>query len=146
MHYPVDGLFVHDKDQTQLAKLGFRCVGEFSKKNGRIQFSLSASKNETGSYVFVVDQQVKYVGVTKNTLYARMNGYRNPGPTQETNKRINPKIGRAGRVQIYFLSESEIKRFATIIRRDQIEEQISTDLSTFERFLISMFKPEWNRG
>jgi len=73
-----------------------------------------------------------------------MNGYRNPGPSQETNKRINPKIAQASKVQIYFLLESEIVKFATIVRGDRVEKQIPTDVNTFERFLISMFKPEWN--
>jgi hypothetical protein len=87
-----------------------------------------------------------YVGVTKNALYARMNGYKNPGPSQETNKRVKPKIVQAGGVQIYFLSEDEIAKFKTVIQRDKIRKEIPTDLSTFERFLISLFRPPWNRG
>jgi len=130
----------------ELLKLGFEHVGNFVKMGNGIQFSLTSNKSDRGSYAFVVDENVMYVGVTKDTLYARMNGYKNPGPSQETNKRINPKIAMAGRVQIYFLPESEIGRFTTIIRRGDIEKQIPTDMNTFERFLISMFRPEWNRG
>jgi len=134
-----------EQNLTELLKFGFRHVGDFFLKGEKIQFSLTNHKGDRGSYAFVVDQNVKYVGVTKNTLYARMNGYRNPGPSQETNKRINPKIAEAGKVQIYFLPGSEIAKFVTIIRRNEIGEQIPTDMSTFERFLISMFEPEWNR-
>ncbi len=130
---------------SDLTTLGFRLVGEFSSNGQRIQFSLSDHKNDTGAYAFVVNQTIRYVGVTKNTLYARMNGYRNPGPTQETNKRINPKIAEAGGVQIYFIPESGITEFSTTIHRGEIERTMPADISTFERFLISIFKPEWNR-
>lgn len=126
-------------------KLGFRHVGDFFPKGKRVQFSLTSHKNNRGSYAFVVDQKIKYVGITKSTLYARMNGYRNPGPSQETNKRIHPKIANAGKVQVYFFPESEITKFDTIIRRDGIEQNIPTDMDTFERFVIAMFGPEWNR-
>ncbi len=134
-----------EQNLPELMTFGFRLVGEFSFNGQRIQFSLNNHKNDTGAYAFVVDQTVKYVGVTKNTLYARMNGYKNPGPSQETNKRINPKIAKAGRVQIYFIPEFAINEFVTTIYRGEIEKQIPTDISMFERFLISTFKPEWNR-
>jgi len=136
---------MHRQNLPELLKLGFKHVGDFVRKGNGIQFSMTSNKSDRGSYAFVVDQGIKYVGVTKNTLYARMNGYKNPGPSQETNKRINPKIAKAGRVQIYFLPEAEIGKFTTIIRRGDIEKQIPTDMNTFERFLISMFRPEWNR-
>jgi len=75
-----------------------------------------------------------------------MNGYKNPGPSQKTNKRTKPKIEQAGGVKIYFLSELEIMKFKSIMQRDEVKEETPTDLSIFERFLISMFKPPWNRG
>jgi hypothetical protein len=135
-----------EQNLAELLKLSFQHAGDFFLEGNKIRFFLNSHKNDTGSYAFVVDQVVKYVGVTKNTLYARMNGYKNPGPSQETNKRINPKIYEAGKVQIYFLPESEVAEFVTIIQRDEIEKRIPTDMSTFERFLIAMFKPEWNRA
>ena len=135
-----------EDDLTKLMKLGFENVGSFSLKGQKIQFSLTNCKNSTGSYAFVVGRRVMYVGVTKNTLYARMNGYKNPGPSQETNKRIKPKIAQAGGAEVYFLSGDDIAKFKTVIQRDEIKKEVSTDLSTFERFLISLLKPSWNRG
>lgn len=134
-----------DQNLTELLKLGFKYVGDFFLEGSKLRFFLKNHKNDAGSYSFVVNETVKYVGLTKNTLYARMNGYRNPGPSQETNKRIKPKIIEASKVQIYFLPDSEIAKFVTIIRHNDIENQIPTDTGTFEQFLISMFKPEWNR-
>jgi hypothetical protein len=130
----------------EILELGFRNVGSFSFKEQELQFSLTANRDSTGSYAFVVGQKVMYIGVTKNTLYARMNGYKNPGPSQETNKRIKPKIVQADEVQIYFLSEENVGKFKTTIQRDDIKKEIPTDLSMFERFLISLFKPSWNLG
>jgi len=134
-----------DQNLTKLLKLGFQYVGDFFLEGSKLRFFLKNHKNDAGSYVFVVNETVKYVGTTKNTLYTRMNGYKNPGPSQETNKRIKPKIIEAGKVQIYFLSDPDITNFVTIIRREGIEYETPTDASTLERFLISMFKPEWNR-
>jgi len=131
---------------TGLLKLGFRHVGDFFFDGKKVQFILTNYKNGRGSYAFVVDQTVKYVGVTKNTLYARMNGYRNPGPSQETNKRINAIMHQPSKVAIYFLPESEISKFTTTIRKNEIEMQIPTDMHTVERLLISKFEPEWNLG
>lgn len=131
---------------AELFKLGFRHVGDFFVEGSELRFFLNDYMNDKGIYVFVVDQTVKYVGVTKNTLYARMNGYKNPGSSQETNKRIKPKIVEASKVQIYFLPESKIADFVTIIRRNEIERELPTDIATFERFLISLFKPKWNRA
>jgi hypothetical protein len=134
-----------DQNLTELLKLGFQHVGDFFLEGNKLRFFLKNHKNDAGSYAFVVNEAVKYVGTTKNTLYARMNGYKNPGPSQKTNKRVKPKITEARKVQIYFLPDSDISNFVTVIRRERIEYEIPTDASTLERFLISLFRPEWNR-
>lgn len=130
---------------AELQTLGFQIAGEFILEGKKLLFKLTKNGNDRGSYVFVANGKVKYVGVTKNSLYARMNGYKNPGPTQETNKRIKPELVKAGVVLIYFLAESDIIKFTTTIQRDGFEKQIPTDMNTFERCLISIFQPEWNR-
>jgi len=134
-----------ERNLVELQTLGFQIAGKFILEDKKLLFRLNKNGNDRGSYVFVVNEKVKYVGVTKNSLYARMNGYKNPGSTQETNKRIKPELVKAGVVLIYFLPESDITKFATTIRGKGFEKQIPTDMSTFERFLISIFQPEWNR-
>lgn len=134
-----------EQNLDELLKLGFQYVGDFISKGDRLTLFLNKHEKDTGSYAFVIDNKVKYVGVTKNSLYARMYGYTKPGPSQETNKRINPELAKARKVPIYFLPESEITKFVTVIRRSKFERQIPTDLDIFERFLISTFKPKWNR-
>jgi hypothetical protein len=134
------------EDILELSKLGFQQAGSFLLENNELSLHLHQHKNDKGSYVFVVNGTVMYVGVTKNSLYARMNGYKNPGPSQETNKRVKPELTGAGSTSIYFLPESEISKLATVIRGNDWERQLPTDIETFERFLISMFKPIWNRA
>lgn len=129
---------------AELLKLGFQHVGDFFFNGKKVRFFLTNYKNSRGSYAFVVNQTVKYIGITKNNLYARMSGYRNPGPSQQTNKRINAIIRKTAKVEIHFLPESEISEFITVIRRNDLEKQIPTDMHIFERFLISQFEPEWN--
>ena len=135
-----------EENANELSKLGFKRVGNFSFEDKKLSFYLDQNKNEKGSYAFVINGTVKYVGVTKNSLYARMNGYKNPGPSQETNKRVKPELVMAGSTLIYFLPESEISKLATVIRGNDWERQLPTDMETFERFLISLFKPAWNRA
>ena len=133
------------KNLSKLLEIGFEPVGYFSTNDGKLNFYLSNHKNQTGCYSFVIDKKACYVGVTKNTLYARMNGYKNPGPSQQTNKRINPQIKEASQVEIYFLPESEITRFEITIERNDFKKEMLMDMTIFERFLISLFRPDWNR-
>jgi hypothetical protein len=133
------------RNLDSLSTLGFQHVGDFHLEEGKVRFTLNSHKDSRGAYAFVVSENVRYIGVTESTMYQRMNGYRNPGPTQETNKRINPMIIQAQHVQIHFLPDSEISEFVTIIRRSDSQHQIPTDMRTLERFLISLFRPEWNQ-
>ena len=43
-------------------------------------------------YAFVSEGKIKYIGKSVQYLKARMNGYKNPGPTQNTNIKNNKKI------------------------------------------------------
>lgn len=124
--------------------LGFQQVGAFYLQAEKLFLRLNNFKNNTGTYAFVVNQNIIYLGITTNSLYARMNGYKNPGPSQETNKRIKPKIVEAHGVSIYFLPEVDMAKFTTIIRCNKKEKQVLIDLKTFERIAISMCKPPWN--
>ena len=44
----------------------------------------------SGAYTFAVDEK-RYIGEAVN-LRQRFNGYRNPGPSQQTNLRMNPLL------------------------------------------------------
>jgi len=133
-----------ENDLKEIEELGFEHTGEFFVNQGKVEFRLTRYRDDSGIYAFIVGQNVAYIGTTDNTLKNRMNQYRNPDSSQQTNKRINSRIAASQEVQIYFVPESRVSEFATIVRRGNVERQIQTDMKTFERVLISMFKPEWN--
>jgi hypothetical protein len=130
---------------SELPKIGFEHVGDFFIRDGELNLALSKYKNQTGSYAFVVKDNVRYVGKTEKALQTRMNQYKNPGPSQQTNKRIKPKIIEAGNVQIYFVPETKVNEITATIQRNDFQRKVPMTLSLLERFLISIFKPEWNR-
>lgn len=133
-------------NEAELARLGFEEVGAFERRGDDLSLRLPKFRDEIGCYAFVVGDNARYVGVTNRSLSSRMNGYKNPGPTQQTNLRINPKIRSARTVRIFFLPESVIADFGLTLRRGNVERSIATDLSLFERVLISLLRPDWNRG
>lgn len=130
---------------AELQKMGFQIAGNFIVEEKKLLFKLNKNGKDKGCYVFVVNDKVRYVGVTKYSLYSRMNGYKNARPTQMTNERIKPKLFKAGFALIYFLPESEINKFTVTMGVNEFEKKFSTDMNLFERCLISIFKPEWNR-
>lgn len=133
------------KPYDKLLKLGFEEAGSFSRRGKILTLALSKSRLEKGCYAFVVGDNIRYIGVTKDSLSSRMNGYKNPGPTQQTNKRINPKIKKSGRVKIFFLPASLIKQFTITIHRGGFTQEVAPDPSMFERVLISFMRPPWNK-
>lgn len=79
---------------NRLIEIGFKPVGVF-KLDGFGELELLLDKDKTANnllYTFLINSEPKYVGKTSQTLYQRMMGYANPGPTQSTNIRINKLI------------------------------------------------------
>ena len=87
---------------AELISLGFEESGYFQRQPGGLSLELPKHKAEKGCYAFVVGDSIRYVGVTKRSLLSRMYGYKNPGPTQQTNQRINPKIKGVRHVRVFF--------------------------------------------
>ncbi len=78
----------------QLLEIGFKYAGVWRLENERKLIcelaDFSGSKNIL--YAFVCGETVKYIGKTNQLLQKRMNGYQKPGPSQNTNIRINKQI------------------------------------------------------
>lgn len=120
--------------------LGFEKIGVWEKKNGRISFFVDGDLSNTNFlYVFVVGNNILYIGKSTNTLYKRLYGYKNPGNSQRTNIRIkgyildvllNKKF-----IDIYIFSPKEIISFKGFL------VNIPAGL---EDTLINEFKPLWN--
>ena len=134
--------------EEELNRLGFKRVGQFYTTNNNLGYKLYSSEYATGVYIFLVDGKVKYVGETKRNLKTRMNGYKNPGPTQMTNQRIKDKlveeIKRGKTVEIWFIPDSHIRSLKVILAGEKGRKEVVADAKLLERFIINGFTPEWN--
>ncbi len=89
-------------------------------------------------YVFVVNDEVVYIGVTARKLAKRMNDYRVGHPGQKTSSRIKKRIeetltvGTTVRVLCAVPGESTWNGLPVVIAEG------------LEAGLILMFKPKWN--
>ncbi len=76
-----------------LLELGFEEVGEWLIEEDSLLFSLTRHRNERNIlYAFIAQGEVKYIGKSNQTLSRRMNGYKQPDPSQHTNIRINARM------------------------------------------------------
>jgi hypothetical protein len=125
---------------NQIINFGFTKIGDWQLIFGGICFKFKIkSPQKNFIYSFVIDNQVVYIGKSTQTIYQRMHGYQKPGPTQNTNIRINRLIyenlinGKC--VEIYF--------FQPNIKLDY--QGIDIDLPAgLEISFIKYFKPCWN--
>ena len=74
----------------RLKNMGFRQVGEWTVDSDKIKFTLDdAASAQNVLYAFISQETVMYIGKTVQKLKQRMNGYKNPAPTQTTNIKGN---------------------------------------------------------
>ncbi len=124
-----------------LESMGFELAGCWYLEDNKLECKLEKYKNEKNLiYAFVAEDQVKYIGRTERTLSGRMNGYKKPGPTQNTNIKINRKIIKLLEknvpVTIFVLLPEE-----NILYKDSLQIDLAAGL---EGPLISKLKPPWN--
>src|SRR5262249_54205155 len=85
------------------------------------------------------DGEVKYVGKSDHSLYTRMYGYKNPGPSQITNVRNNARIRAllqsGAAVDILALPDNGLLHYG------QFHVNLAAGL---EGSLIAVIDPEWN--
>lgn len=127
-----------------LYEFGFQEVGQWSLdgilKSG-VRFTLTTYSNDRVIYVFLVDDDVKYIGVcekTVTTLSKRMARYQSMAGSG-TNKRvagfIREALSNGIRVKILALKSDKVMRI------NNLEVDLVKGL---ENPLIQAFKPEWN--
>jgi hypothetical protein len=125
---------------ARILDLGFIKVGKWTIEGSELAFELLDSRNQTNVlYAFVSGRRVLYIGKSAQTVYRRMMGYRNPGPTQRTNIRNNASLveilSEGSAVEIYVLSDDQSLDYGGF----------RIDLADgLENSLISRLRPEWN--
>jgi hypothetical protein len=125
---------------NKLLNIGFKNVGHWFLDNLDIKFNLVSDANSKPVlYCFVSNDAVMYIGKTSMELIRRMYGYQNPGPSQNTNIRVNKKINdllrQKGRVDIFVFVDSGMFSFGGY------KVNLAAGL---EDELIWECSPEWN--
>jgi len=123
-----------------LLELGFEEVGEWLIEEDSLQFSLTRHRNEQNIlYAFVVQGEVKYIGKSNLTLSRRMNGYKQPGPTQNTNIRIN------SRIKDLLHKNISVQILAFVEKEKILYRGVPINLAAgLEDNLIARVRPQWN--
>jgi hypothetical protein len=123
-----------------LLNLGFEEVGEWFLEGNSVRFRLTKNEGERNIlYAFVAQENVKYIGKSTMTLYRRMNGYRNPGPTQTTNIKNNARISE-------HLQEGKSVQIFTLLQKEVIlYKGFSVNIAAgLEDNLLVYIRPPWN--
>lgn len=131
------------KNIKELEKIGFVEVGEWMLNGDNIDFNIVADNSVEILYSFVKikneKKEVIYIGKTIRTISNRLNGYKKPSISQNTNIRLNKKIYELltnnNSVKIYFFNCNDKLTY----KNYQIN--LSAGL---EDILIKMFNPEFN--
>jgi hypothetical protein len=123
-----------------LLDLGFEGIGEWFLENGSLQFKLAKYGNELNIlYAFIVQGDVKYIGKSNLTLYARMNGYKNPGPTQSTN------IDKKARIVDSLRNGISVQILAFLQKERMFYRGAPINLAAgLEDGLLTRIRPPWN--
>lgn len=126
----------------RLTDIGFRKVGEWKIINGAIAPNLTELSNSANIlYAFASNGEVLYVGKTTQPLKKRMYGYQNPGPTQNTNIKVNrlivELISNGKNIEIYAFPDDGNHRVGVF------RLNLAAGL---EDSMISILKPKWNES
>ncbi|MGN8153100.1 GIY-YIG nuclease family protein [Agrobacterium sp. 22094] len=120
-----------------LLRAGFHFLGEWRGENEDFQIDAKAPV-DAGVYSFVVDDVVKYVGLTQRGLRSRLDGYRRGYERQRTNARVKALRQEA---------ISAGKRVKVLVAVPSAGEWKGPPVNTaagLEAGLISMIQPPWN--
>jgi hypothetical protein len=128
------------KNLLKLQTIGFQKVGNWTLHDNALDYSIDISnKNINFLYAFVVDDEIKYIGKSTQTIYKRFQGYKKPGSSQRTNIKNNANLkevltqGQA--VDIYIFIDTGLMRYR------EFHINLAAGL---EDDLIKQIKPEWN--
>jgi hypothetical protein len=125
---------------NRLLKIGFEVAGLWQMKGDSltITFQRHAEKRNI-LYAFIHDGDVRYVGVSTQTLRKRMAVYISPGPKSSTNIRsranILERLARGSTVEVYALPDSGLMHVGPF------HLNLAAGL---EGSIIATLAPDWN--
>jgi len=125
---------------NKLIEIGFQHVGRWRLCESGLELCLDRMVDVSPAmYAFVVDGRVKYVGKTMRALGRRLYGYRNPGKSQRTNRRVRNEIVNTLRadqqVDVFAFADNTVQQIGTF--RLNIPAALEDDV-------IAQLRPPWN--
>lgn len=140
-------------DSKKLQRLGFEKSAKFWWDKDGLELEMRKhSREKNGVYALVINNKLMYIGKTHSEFYRRIYGYKNPGPSQKTNRRINEKMreklksqGVSKICQCWYLPKEKIYNSEIHLDIGKEKLDINSGPETVERLLISYFQPLWNK-
>jgi hypothetical protein len=134
------GMTQNIKGMQFLLDFGFEEAGEWFLEDDSLQIRLKRHKNERNIlYAFVAQGKIQYIGKSNQTLLGRMNGYKNPGPTQSTN------INNNARIKELLHANITVKILVFVPKEAVIYREVPVNIAAgVEEILITKIRPPWN--
>jgi hypothetical protein len=132
-----------DDKLARLTNIGFTVAGAWKLDGEGIACELDdrAAAARNVLYAFAADGHLMYVGKTVQSLRARMNGYRNPAPTQSTNiknhNNIRQSLEQGRLVEVYVLPDNGLLQYG------KFHVNLAAGL---EDSVVRELDPPWNGG
>jgi hypothetical protein len=122
-----------------LHQAGFVLLGEWIGHDEGIKLNFTPAKDAATVYAFIVDGELKYIGLTQNCFRVRMSGYRNGKATQRTNIRVR------GLIRAALDSGSKVQVLAVAPNEEMQWRGLPINVAVgLEAGLIKKLKPIWN--
>lgn len=135
-------------DDYDFKEVGEWCI--YDRVKSGIIFHLTKFEDERVIYAFVVNEEVKYLGICEEdttTLKDRLNRYkfRMGGNKSRIGKSTNERV--AGKIKECLEKDNVVKIYALKSELKWKYKDLDVDLvKGLENPLIEKFKPEWNIG
>ncbi len=127
----------------ELIHIGFLASGAWTSGSLGLRFELTVPIGDKAPalYAFVVEEELLYLGKTRQPLQQRLYGYQQPGPTQKTNVRVHEYLKSAT------ADGQSIRIFAFVSDVPLRVGRFKVDLAAgLEDDLIAQLHPLWNKS
>ena len=116
-------------------------IGEYKTTGKNPEYEQFIGKNKSKIiplvYLFVVEDEIKYIGESRRGYSRPLSYHKNPVMLKQR-KSIETTLKKGKTVEVYAL---EIKNEKTVVNGMEIESYLAQD---YEKALIKKYKPEWN--
>ncbi len=131
---------IGNEGMQTILDLGFERVGEWFLEKSTLHYRIDKNEAERNIlYAFVVQEEVYYIGKSTQTLSWRMNGYRNPGPTQITN------LNNHARIKDILQAGISVQIFTLVSKENVLYHNFPINIAAgLEDNLIARINPPWN--